>query len=192
MSNVYSGLDAEVEIRAHIPNFADCLTELELANIWKCLCKEGKKDIVFYDGEIATCDDFVQFMQDDTNYVYAAYERGELLALVWLNNFMGRCAMIHFTMFYNSKGREQGIALYLLNFLLFSKDGADFCFEALFGLTPRVYRHALRFIEKLGFRLVTEMPSAVFFQKKERKCLKSAVFSIMKREYLNCLEYNEK
>ncbi|WP_290918327.1 GNAT family N-acetyltransferase [Halodesulfovibrio sp.] len=185
MNSVYSELAAKIEIRAHIPNFADCLTESELANIWQSICEEGKKDIVFYDGEIATCDDFVQFMQDDTNYVYVAYEGGELLALVWLNNFMGRCAMIHFTMFYNSKGREQDIATYLLNFLLFSRDRGDFCLEALFGLTPRVYRHALRFIEKLGFRLVTEMPSSVFFQKKEKKCLKSAVFSIMRREYLN-------
>ncbi len=188
MHNVSGELPVKYQIRAHIPHFADCLTEQELKTIWKTLCEEGKKEIVFYDDEITCESDFIQFMQDDMNYVYAAYEGGELLALVWLNNFLGRCAMIHFTMFYNSKGKEQGIALFLLNFLLFSKHEGEYCLDALYGLTPRVYRHALGFIKKLGFRLVVEMPSSVFFQKKEKKSLKSAVFSIMRREYLNMLE----
>lgn len=188
MSNISGWLSEEYQIRAHIPHFADCLTEQELKTIWKTLCEEGKKEIVFYDGEITNEHDFIQFMQDDMNYVYAAYERGNLLALVWLNNFLGRCGMIHFTMFYNSKGKEQSIALFLLKFLLFSKHKGEYCLDALYGLTPRVYRHALSIIEKLGFRLVAEMPSSVFFQKKEQKSLKSAVFSIMKREYLNMLE----
>jgi len=188
MTNVFECLSEEYQIRAHIPQFADCLTEQELKTIWKTLCEEGKKEIVFYDGEITTEDDFIQFMQDDTNYVYVVYEGGKLLALVWLNNFLGRCGMIHFTMFYNSKGKEESIALFLLNFLLFSKHEGEYCLDALYGLTPRVYRHALAFIKKLGFRLVVEMPSSVFFQKKEKKSLKSAVFSIMKREYLNMLE----
>lgn len=188
MRNFSSMLPGRYEVRAHIPHFADCLTEQELETIWKTLCEEGKKEIVFYDGEITNKSDFIQFMQDDMNYVYAAYEDGKLLALVWLNNFLGRCGMIHFTMFYNSKGKEQSIALFLLKFLLFSKHEGEYCFDALYGLTPRVYRHALHFIKKLGFRLVTEMPSSVFFQKKEKKCLKSAVFSIVRRECLNILE----
>lgn len=188
MRNVSEMLSDKYEIRAHIPKFSDCLNEQELENIWKTLCEEGKREILFYDGEITSKSDFVQFMQDDMNYVYAAYEGEKLLALVWLNNFLGRCGMIHFTMFYNSKGKERSIALFLLNFLLFSKHEGAFCFDALYGLTPRVYRHVLNFIKKLGFRLVAEMPSAVFFQKKDKKCLKSAVFSIMKREYLNMPE----
>ncbi|SIO36697.1 hypothetical protein [Halodesulfovibrio marinisediminis] len=181
-------LTGRYEIRAHIPNFTNCLNEQELAIIWKKLCDERKKKIVFYDGEITTEEEFIQFMQDDMNYVYAVYERGEVLALVWLNNFLGRCAMMHFTMFYNSKGKEQGTALFLLNFMLFSQHEGQYCFDAFYGLTPRVYRHVLSFIKKLGFRLVTEMPSSVFFQKKEKKCLKSAVLSIIRREYLNILE----
>lgn len=188
MNNISGRLYEKYQIRAHIPHFADCLTEQELKTIWKTLCNEGKKEIVFYDGGITTEDEFIQFMQDDMNYVYAAYEGDKLLALVWLNNFLGRCGMIHFTMFYNSKGKEQSIALFLLNFILFSKHEGEYCLDALYGLTPRVYRHALGFIKKLGFRLVVEMPSSVFFQKKEKKSLKSAVFSIMRREYLNMLE----
>ncbi|OBQ52727.1 hypothetical protein [Halodesulfovibrio spirochaetisodalis] len=178
----------EYHIRAHIPQLADCLTEEELRTLWKTLCSEGKKEVIFYDGQIADSDDFIQFMQDDMNYVYVAYEGEKPLALVWVNNFLGKCGMIHFTMFYNSKGKEELIGSYLLNFLLFSKSEGEFCFDALYGLTPRAYRHALAFIQKLGFRLVTEMPSSVFFQKKEKKYLKSAVLSIIQRDYLNVLK----
>lgn len=188
MSNVSGYLSEKYQIRAHIPYFADCLNEQQLKMIWKTLCEEGKKEIVFYDGGITTESEFIQFMQDDMNYVYVAYEEGNLLALVWLNNFLGRCGMIHFTTFYKSKGKEEDIALFLLRFILFSKNEGEYCLDALYGLTPRVYRHALSFIKKLGFRLVVEMPSSVFFQKKEEKSLKSAVFSIMKREYLKGLE----
>lgn len=188
MHKGYEELLNNLHIKAHIPHHTGCLNEQEFRTIWQTLCIEGKKDIVFYDGQITSEDEFIQFMQDDMNYVYVAYEGANPLALVWVNNFLGRCGMIHFTMFYNSKGREECIGLYLLNFLLFSKCGDEFCFDALYGLTPRVYRHALRFIEKLGFRLVAEMPASVFFQKKGKNCLKSAVFSIIERSAINCLK----
>jgi hypothetical protein len=188
MHNGYDQLPENFHIRAHIPHYTDCVTEQEFQTIWQTLCVEGKKDIVFYDGQITNESEFVQFMQDDTNYVYVAYEGVKPLALVWVNNFLGRCGMIHFTMFYNSRGKEELISSFLLNFLLFTKHQGEYCFDALYGLTPKVYRHALRFIEKLGFRLVAEMPASVFFQKKDQNCLKSAVFSIIHRDECNCLK----
>ncbi|MCG8531042.1 MAG: hypothetical protein MI749_10285 [Desulfovibrionales bacterium] len=174
-------------IRAHIPHYSDCLTEQELGTFWDKMRQDGRDKIVFYDGQIASKAAFIEFMQNSENYVYAVMKDKELLCLAWINNFIGRCGMIHFTMFYKSVGQEQSIGSFLLNFLLFSRVGEKYCFDALYGLTPKVYRHVFPLIQKLGFRLVIDIPSSVFFQKKGKKCFKNAVFSIVTRETCNYL-----
>ena len=175
-------------IRCHVSGAVNCLTEQEFRAIWNLMCKDGREKIVFYDGQIANFPEFLEFMQDDSNYVYAVERGGEFVCLAWVNNFLGRCGMIHFTMFHNSDGEEFPICLKLLRFLLYAKSDGNFCFDALYGLTPKVYRHVLRFIEKLGFRLVADMPSSVFFQKNGKKHFKNAVFSIVTRDSVNMLK----
>ena len=175
-------------IRAHIPGHNDCLTEHELGIIWETLCSQQREKILFYDGQISSKEEFIQFMQCDTNYVYVLMQAEMPLVFAWVNNFFGKCGMIHFTTFYNLEAENELNCLFLLRFLLFSQVGGEYCFDALYGLTPKVYRHVLPFITKLGFRLVADIPSAIFFQKKGKKCPKSAVLSLVTRDTVNTLE----
>ena len=65
------------------------------------------------------------------------------------------------------------------------KCSTGYCFDALYGLTPAVYRHVFPFIKQLGFSLVATIPSAVWFEKKGKKYCKSGVISIIDRNRCN-------
>ena len=111
----------EYVIRAHIPAYADCLCEAEIQELWKLLCVDGREKVLFYDGGVKDDAAFIRFVQDAGNYVYAVQVDGQFQCIAWVNNFLGRCGMIHFAMFSCCAGQEYAVGSYLLHFLLFAQ-----------------------------------------------------------------------
>lgn len=62
------------------------------------------------------------------------------------------------------------------------RPGPGYCLDALYGMTPSTFRHALAFVEALGFRRAGELPFAARLRRggKERLC--GAVLTCLTRE----------
>jgi len=107
-------------------------------------------------------------------------EEDNVLAMYWLNNPLGKALMIHFCYTREAFSEQYAIGEYVVRSLLFTKDEqGEFVISALMGLTPKVYRHALRFIEELGFSLLGILPKSCFFSHK--RMYKDGVISVLTR-----------
>lgn len=146
-------------IRANIRNNSmDALTPERLSHIWDTLQEEGRTSWLFYDGLTAAKDDYIDFMCDPTVYAYAVYDHDceTLLATYFVNNFKGNVGMMHFCFFTAGQSRRYEIGIDACNFLLQSNGGIS----ALFGLTPKPFRHAWRYALAVGFRMLGVIPEA--------------------------------
>lgn len=149
---------------------------------WQQFQKDRLNSILFYDGEI---EDFSAFyawlLAKDKDARFVAGLDGEIKALYWLNNPLGKSVMIHFCFLKNAFCEQEKVGLYVVKSLLLCTDtNGEYVLSALYGLTPKPYRHALSYIQKLGFRLVAELPQACYFSRK--KTWKNGIISILTRE----------
>ena len=132
------------------------------------------------------------------------------LAFCWLNNFSGRGAMIHFCVLSEGRERAEAIGRFVVRALLLagpnrpvprelltaesseaahllSKVAAEpgpYCLDALFGLTPAPFRHALAFVRKLGFQEKGRLPHAVTLRRDNRERTVSGVPTCLERKDL--------
>lgn len=155
-----------------------------LYGFWKQFQEDGLNPVLFFDGEPT---DFANFqtwlLAKDKDARFVAGADGEIKALYWLNNPLGKSAMIHFCYLRRAFCEQESVGLYVVKSLLFCRDGkGEYVLSALFGLTPKPYRHALAFIQKLGFRLAAEFPEACYFARKN--VWKSGIVSVLTREQI--------
>lgn len=131
---------------------------------WK-MQDEGLADVVMYDAVMPNIADW----HSVTNPAMALLIRienaqsGELVMVTWLNSFMGRVAMIHFCCFTAWQHDAEAIGRTALEYIF----GLG-VIDALIGITPAPYRHAISFVEKLGFVRKTKIPKACHFAKRKR------------------------
>ena len=59
-----------------------------------------------------------------------------------------------------------------------------YCLDALFGLTPAPFRHALAFVRKLGFQEKGRLPHAVTLRRDNRERTVSGVLTCLERKDL--------
>lgn len=171
-----------VYVRTHIPG-NESLTEDALTLLWYQLVDEGSADAMFYDGGVRCVGDFVAFMQAPDVFCYVVYasganvgaaventvgdtvkmpgNAGTPLALAWLNNFSGKAAMMHFSLFKSALSRKEALGRFVLGFLLHARVGDAYCLDALYGMTPKPYAHVLRYIRRIGFQVQGTIPGAV-------------------------------
>lgn len=168
--------------RSYQTLWAKKLPKQTLRNFWEQFQEDKLNSILFYDGEPATFSDFCAWLlAKDKDARFIASEQGEIKALYWLNNPVGKSVMIHFCFLRHAFCEQEEIGLYVVKSLLFSKDRqGEYVVSALFGLTPKPYRHALAFIQKLGFHLAAELPKACYFAQKN--IYKNGIFSILTRD----------
>lgn len=159
-----------------------------LYTFWKQFQEDKLNPVLFFDGEMA---DFASFRMwltaKDKDARFVAGADGKIKALYWLNNPLCKSVMIHFCFLRDAFCEQEAVGLYVVKSLLFCKDTkGDYVLSALYGLTPKPYRHALAFIQKLGFRLAAELPEACFFARKN--AYKSGIVSILTREQIRARE----
>lgn len=162
--------------------WAKKLPQERIYDFWKQFQEDRLNPILFYDGGI---EDFPAFRTwlaaKDKDARFVADLDGEIKALYWLNNPLGKSVMIHFCFLRKAFCKQEEIGLYVVKSLLFCTDAkGEYVLSALFGLTPKPYRHALSFIQKLGFCLMGELPAACYFARK--KAYKNGIVSILTKE----------
>lgn len=148
-------------MRANIPHPSSNLDEDTLSALWFRLEAESLTAQLFHDGRTQNLADFLAFMTADNVFCYTVFSDENPVAFCWLNNFSGKAAMIHFAVFRSGIPSKQTIGRYVVEHLLLAKQGEEYCFDALYGLTPATYRHVIRFIRQIGFRTLGVIPSAI-------------------------------
>lgn len=153
-----------------------------LYDFWKQFQEDKLNPILFFDGEMA---DFASFrawlLAPDKDARFAAGADGKIKALYWLNNPLGKSVMIHFCFLRSAFCEQEAVGRYVVQSLLFCRDRTgEYVLSALYGLTPKPYRHALTFIQKLGFQLTAELPEACHFARKNT--YKNGIVSMLTRE----------
>lgn len=124
-----------------------------LGHIYDRMQAEGLLDVFFYDGVPAkTWFEGLNFGL--TDLLYAAYDDTELLGFARINNLTGRSGLMHFCFFEAGKDIAPAIADDLHSFL------AEGGMKSLLGITPKPYRHAIRFAESVGFVRCGVLPGA--------------------------------
>ncbi len=149
---------------------------------WEQFQKDRLNPILFFDGEIPDFANFSAWLSaKDKDARFVTGGTGEVKALYWLNNPIGKNAMIHFCFLRKAFGEQEAIGLHVVESLLHCKNGSgEYVLSALVGITPKPYRHALAFIRKLGFRIVAELPQACYFAR--QNTYKNALVSILTKE----------
>lgn len=138
---------------------------------------EGLADIIMYDAVTPNIADWHSVTNPKTALLICVedVQSGEVVGVSWVNSFMGRCAMIHFCVFKVGHADAVAIGQTLLGFVF--KHGK---IDALMGLTPSVYRHALSYAKALGFQRSMVLPKACHLA--QRKRYVDGIVTLLKRE----------
>lgn len=155
--------------------------DMPLENIrlfWETFRKDRLGHIVFYDGAPESFEDFYAWLvryDKDARFIVGS---DGAKALYWLNNVLGKSVMIHFCFLRAAFAEQTQIGLYTVKSLLTYRDGkGEAAVSCLMGITPKPYRHALAFIQKLGFQIKAEIPLACYFERQGK--FKNAVVSLL-------------
>ena len=126
------------KVFCHLPKNTTNLSSYELTSLFFTLQDQGLLKTLFYDGGVGKASDFVEMMQDDSNWFYLFVRanksenadgtlvgkiRGyEPLGFCWLNGHSGRSAMLHFTVLRHAQMEARQLGLFALRMLLLAKD----------------------------------------------------------------------
>lgn len=144
------------------------LTDEDLAFAYELMLRKGYDRIVFFDrGDRITVQEFVAWARGSGKLFIELFRSdGTPLALCWISGLQGtgRQGYAHFTTLGTGAPEEcaRGGNI-LLSFI-----GEHTRIRQLLGVTPKAYRHALSFIQSLGFTYLTTLEKAVTCLGKER------------------------
>lgn len=112
---------------------------------------------VFYDGSVRDARAFLELMQKPANVPVFVFEGAEPLGFAWLNGLNGGIAFAHFCGLKAAKGRTQQLGRLCIGYWM-----KNFQFlRVILGLTPSNNKLAVRFIQRLGFTPLGEIPGVV-------------------------------
>ena len=132
------------------------MSDAAIAGLYDIMDSEGLADFVFYDGNINNRHEFLNFIKGYRCWLVRCEhpERG-IVGLWWLNEFVGKSAMLHFCTFGGSLEEKKDVCVQAMRWLADKK-----VLKSLYGLTPCVYRNVLPFMDTLGFERRGKLPGA--------------------------------
>ncbi len=151
-----------------------------LMDFWTQLSASKMAKITFYEYLPKNAEEFVDWANSDSlDLRLVGNQNNQLIAMYWLNNLLGKMAMIHFCIQKNAVGEQIELGNYVTQSLLSAKDEKnEFIISGLMGHTPKSYRHALNFIQKIGFQITLTLPKSCYFQEKNKYV--DGVISVLK------------
>ena len=145
----------------------------DMIAFWNDMEQDGLLPFVFYDGLTDNYSDYIHFMSDPAVACYYAYDAaGRAVASCWLNNYIGLAAQIHFVFLRHVGDSALDIARATVAHIL--RPGI---ISALYGITPKPYRHAWHFARQVGFKVMGEVPGVCWVAR--RKQYYPGVFTLL-------------
>jgi hypothetical protein len=158
------------------------LRDTDLYELFDRLGDAGRRENTFHDGWIRKHHDFRDLVRRDDVHFWALNGDGNQWGMFWITDLRHGAANIHFAMLGSAHPvSEVRIARFAVASLLHRmKDGKGFLVDFLHGTTPARNEAACRWIRKVGFMPVGEVPGAVWMADTER--LEPALISCATRE----------
>lgn len=137
-------------------------TDEVMATIYKTLRDDGTFETVFYDGLINDADDFIEMMQSRNNLPVIVLMDDDISGVAWLNSISDNRAFAHFAFFKKIWGKTEEVGQSLLEYWLDipNSEGGKL-FDILMGLVPSFNERAHKFVERVGFKRLGEIPHLV-------------------------------
>jgi len=142
------------------------LRDSQIGQLFRQAKEEGILPWVMYSDHTAalTERDFINFYKDDSRLLWLVHYDQRLAGWVWLDDIGHRTARIHFG-FFKWLSREKltvRVARELLWQLLSIKFRGGVMLQLIRGETPTFNKRAVRFIERVGLKVIGEMPQAAY------------------------------
>lgn len=142
------------------------LKDSQIAALFEKAKQENVLRTVMYSDDIEqfTSKAFITIFKSEMRASWLVFYDGKLAGWVWLDDFGHRTARIHFCLF-KWLGKEKltvQVGRESLWQLLNMKFRNDIKLAAIRGETPSFNKLALRFIQKVGLRVIGEIPSAAY------------------------------
>lgn len=125
---------------------------------------DGTFDTVFYDGSVRSEDEFFGLLRSPENYPIFILVDGVIGGVAWFNDLFRNRATAHFCGFKEVWGKhsvEMGKAALDYWFSFTKKDGSPML-DVILGVTPSEFKHAIKFIQSLGFKIIGEVPKVSY------------------------------
>lgn len=154
----------------------------ELSGLYNRVISEGMEELLFYDGTINSCGEFlnsvhsektllfIPFVYDDNNY--------DPLGMIWLNRFERFTAQGHYVFYRNYWGT--GLAEKAGR--MFMQQVTESMFTTLVGVTPLNNPHACQYCKDIGMTEVGIIPKMVY-SKAEDKAVDAILHYITKDDF---------
>ena len=134
-----------------------------VAYIWQIIEEQGLKNRTWSDGSVQTDMDFFKFFINRNIMIFLIYEDG-LKGMCWLTGFGRKSAYGHFMFFREAWGKSTiRLGKHALNYWLNMEKDGEKIFDVIIGETPYKNRQAVKFIQKIGFKIIGEVPNYAVF-----------------------------
>jgi len=116
--------------------------------------------IVFSDSSVKDELNFLSRMKNRENLPIIIIDENNIIGFAWLNGLVKRRAFGHYFFFKEVWGKKtfEGAKL-VIDYWLSLKTKNDYLFDFLIGNTPQENKLAIRFAQKLGFKIVGYVPT---------------------------------
>lgn len=142
----------------------------EIMDFYRRMQRDGFDRWVFISGDITSPETFLKEMKRFGAATLYVVFHGEIdVGMFWLTHFEHRSCRAHFTTFSEAKGLDTvAIGREAIRQIMYLKTrGGDYVFDVIMGLTASENRAAVRWIEKVGFRRIGEIPNAMWHAERQ-------------------------
>ena len=164
------------------------VNQLRLENYWIKLSEQGLAELSFSSGDVTNDEQFVALFSDPMVLAFLIMdnETGDDIGHLHLTDFEGLSAYAHFgglRQWHGSKTSVTAARTVLSQlFRLYRSDGNPYV-DCLLGLPPVENRFACKFVERVGFKPISIIPSACYIM--ASNCYADGLLVQLNRSELN-------
>lgn len=149
------------------------VSDSRLKGIYDDLENAGYIKRVFYSGSVSTFPGFLDYFKSMRAFLFMVCEGGDPVLLVWVNEFAGTRAIVHFCGMPGAAARLKVEAGKLIVSHLLK------AFDVIVGITPETYREAIHMAQLSGMKVCGTVPKMIYLKYENKQV--GAVFSYAER-----------
>lgn len=136
------------------------VTDQQIKDIYHKMESDGTLGIVFTSSSMKSPDEFLRIMKLPSNLPVVLFIDNALSGIAWINGIEDNHAFAHFCFFKETWGQvSEDMGRKLIEYWFSFPDGnGGKAFDVIIGRIPSFNAKAIRFVEKIGFKKVGEIP----------------------------------